>query len=45
MSISPTLAHGNRLLDIDEHAFAACFSQRSLAVRHQLADHPLLTLD
>jgi hypothetical protein len=33
------------LLDIDERAFAQCFSERAFAVRHELADHPLLTLD
>jgi hypothetical protein len=44
MSISPTLAD-NRLLDIDVQALANCFAQRPLAVRHRLADHPLLTLD
>lgn len=34
-----------QLLDIDEVAFAQCFSERAFAVRHSLADHPLLTLE
>jgi Cupin superfamily protein len=34
-----------QLLDIDQGAFAQCFSERAFGVRHELADHPLLTLD
>jgi Cupin superfamily protein len=34
-----------QLLSIEEGKFAQCFSDRAFAVSHQLADHPLLTLD
>lgn len=34
-----------QLLDIDEAAFARCFSEQAFAIRHSLADHPLLTLE
>lgn len=42
--MSTTGASG-QLLDIDEGEFARCFSERAFAVRHHLANHPLLTLD
>src|SRR6185503_3106594 len=34
-----------RLVGIDPMAFDAAFARRSIAVRHSLADHPLLTLE
>jgi quercetin dioxygenase-like cupin family protein len=34
-----------QLLDIDEAAFRRYFAERAFAVRHSLADHPLLTLE
>jgi hypothetical protein len=34
-----------RLLDIDHQAFADAFGRRPLAIRHALADHPLLSLE
>jgi hypothetical protein len=33
------------LLGIDPSAFGDAFARRSIAVQHQLADHPLLQLD
>ena len=34
-----------QLLSIEADKFAQCFSSQAFAVRHDLADHPLLTLD
>jgi hypothetical protein len=34
-----------RLVDMDTAAFADAFGRRSIAVRHSLVDHPLLTID
>ena len=40
-----TTGTSGQLLDIDERDFARWFSERAFAVRHDLASHPLLTLD
>ncbi|MGZ4303344.1 MAG: JmjC domain-containing protein [Solirubrobacteraceae bacterium] len=40
-----TTGSSRQLLDIEEDKFAQCFSERAFAVGHDLADHPLLTLD
>ena len=35
----------NRLLDIDGSGFNGAFARRSVAVRHDLVDHPLFSLE
>jgi Cupin superfamily protein len=40
-----TTGSSPRLLSIEEDNFERCFSERGFAVRHGLAEHPLLTLD
>ncbi len=40
-----TTGSSRQLLDIEEGKFARYFSERAFAVRHDLADHPLLTLE
>ena len=35
----------NRLLDIDASGFSGAFARRSIAVRHELTDHPLFSLE
>jgi len=42
--MATTLSTGT-ILDIDSAAFGECFDRRAFAVRHRLAEHPLLTLD
>jgi Cupin superfamily protein len=40
-----TTGSSQQLLDIDRTSFARCFSERAFAVRHDLAGHPLLTME
>ena len=40
-----TTGSSQQLLTIEEDRFAQCFSSQAFAVGHELADHPLLTLD
>jgi cupin superfamily protein len=40
-----TTGSSRQLLDIEDDKFARCFSEQAFAVRHELADNPLLTLD
>lgn len=40
-----TASKPSQLVEIDRAAFADAFAKRSIAVRHQLADHPLFTID
>ncbi len=40
-----TTDSSRQLLAIQADKFERCFSERAFAVRHELADHPLLTLD
>jgi len=40
-----TAGTARQLLEIDEQDFSRNFSERAFAVRHELAGHPLLTLD